>query len=420
MELTVVQGRNIRLPAEFFLGAIPADPAAPRVRVLDPSGRPVLVDAIPERDGPGLYHLNYQVAASAPTGVWTVRWTASLEGNDVSGEDAFTVFPAQVQTPVASRPAGRTTQTRVAHPAPAKLEESGRPADSKRVAHGRVAAGGPAKQVRSSEHGRTNPAPAPAAPPAASGAVQAPPARRSRRSTPAPAGEPGVALRRKATGPRPSPPKPGAPAGRPGATPAPEPDTPIRQRQPAGRRKRRLLAALLLSLLVVVTAATQIDNRNPTGTQRLFQQAEEALRAGEIDRARSYYLDIVLQDPDNKAALFDLGMLAHFQNRGAEAQDYYLRALNGDPNYLPALYNLAVLKDASGLVDEAILLYRQVIKNSPEHAASRFNLGLILHDKKGETEEGRREIEEAVRLDPTLAPRAAEAFAPASPPPPSP
>lgn len=363
MEMKTAQGRSIRLPAEFFTKGIPVDPKDPRVAVLDPSSRPALILAIPERDGKGLYHFDYEVARTAPVGIWTIRWTATLEGRDVTGEDTFEVIPAQ---PDRAPLAGRLT----AAVAPA------------RIGMGEAVLPAP---------GSRPPVPAAAAAPTL------------------PAAKPVK---------RPAVPRESLKPSKPEHGTVEQVGRRRRRGKSATTRNKGLAAALLICLVGVAFAAFQASKNNVTQADRSFRLAEQALRGGAIDQARSHYLDIVLRDPENTVAYFDLGMLAHLQNRGAEAQDFYLRALKRDPTFLPALYNLAIIKDASGRVDEAILLYRQILRESPEHAASHFNLGLILYNKKGETEEGRELIEKAVQLDPTLGPRAAQAFGAASPSPP--
>lgn len=251
------------------------------------------------------------------------------------------------------------------------------------------------------------------------------PAVGKKRREPAPAAGPRTA-RREPAAPRPPEPAPSRQA-RPAAVaekaggarevlPASAPLDARRRRRPVtremGKRNRRLVLALLVCFGAVTVAVLQIGRQSgaPSANLQSFEDAEKALREGRIDQARTHYMDIILRDPDNKTAHFDLGMLAHMQNRPAEAEDYYMRALKADPEYLPALYNLAVLKESQGRTDEAILLYRRIMDTSPENAPSRFNLGLILYNQKGQPEEGRRLIEQAVRLDPTLASRAAEAF----------
>jgi tetratricopeptide (TPR) repeat protein len=364
MEMKTEQGRSIRLPAEFFTRGIPADPKDPRLAVLDPSSRPVVVLAVPERDAKGLYHYDYEVAPNAPVGIWTVRWTATLNGLDLTGEDTFEVVPGQPdRTPLANRLAAVVAPE------------------------------------RQGNGGGVLPAPAARSPEPAAVAVAAPNLPAGKPVTPPPA-------RRESKPP----------------TAETVADEQVGKRRGRGKlatkRNTRLAVALLICLVGVAFAAFQAEKGNVTRSERSFRLAEQALKGGAIDQARSHYLDIVLSDPGNTVAYFDLGMLAHLQNRGPEAQDFYLRALERDPTFLPALYNLAILKDASGKVDEAILLYRQILRETPEHAASHFNLGLILYNKKGQPEEGRELIEKAVRLDPTLGARASQAFGTPSPSPP--
>lgn len=372
MDLKTAQGKTIRLPAEFFSGSQPTDPEEPRVVVLDPASRPVLVVATPQREEIGRYYFEYEVAPNAPVGIWTVRWTCRLDGLDVAGEDAFEVTPA-----LADR--GLLAGQLAAAVAPAR--SGGRTEEQPR-------------QLEASPGGALAPA-------AASGPLA--------RIEPGDSPEPPAARGRKRRKPRPVRSRVKESTDEALADPD-EGVTRRRGRVSATKGNTRLAGALLICLIGVGFVANQASKDNPTQAEQSFRLAEQALKGGALDQARSHYLDIVLEDPENTIAYFDLGMLAHFQNRVVEAQDFYMRALKRDPTFLPALYNLAILKDNSGRVDEAILLYRQILKKSPEHAASNFNLGLILYNKKGDPQEGRRLIEEAVRLDPTLAARASEAF----------
>lgn len=136
-----------------------------------------------------------------------------------------------------------------------------------------------------------------------------------------------------------------------------------------------------------------------------FAQAEEAIAEGNLEGARVVYRDILQQDPANKFAHFNLGMLAHMEGRGAEAEDFYRRALREDPTFLAPLFNLAILQEALGRDQEAAQTYRRILEEYPDDAASHFNYGSLLIRKIGDAEEGQRQIDRAVELDSSLSAR---------------
>jgi hypothetical protein len=91
----VGQGGTIRLDAVFKDGAGNlVDPVTPLVDVLNPSDVAVVTDAAPVRAELGRYYYDYAVAAGAPLGVWTARWTATINSVAVEDDDTFEVVAA--------------------------------------------------------------------------------------------------------------------------------------------------------------------------------------------------------------------------------------------------------------------------------------------------------------------------------------
>ena len=76
-------------------------------------------------------------------------------------------------------------------------------------------------------------------------------------------------------------------------------------------------------------------------------------------------------------------------------------ALLQDPDFASALYNLAILRIAAGSTDEAIALYHHLVEVDPNNASAHFNLGLALA-ATGDIENGQKEINEGIRLNPAL------------------
>lgn len=137
---------------------------------------------------------------------------------------------------------------------------------------------------------------------------------------------------------------------------------------------------------------------------RTLAVALRAHSAGRIEEAADLYERVLVLDPQNKFAYYNLGLIE--QTRGLEDQavDAYRQALAIDPTFVPALFNLAILRTEQGAVDEAISLYRSVIEENADHAAAHLNLGFLLLDA-GRRGRGEAELELATRLDPSLASR---------------
>lgn len=90
----VAQSGTIRLPATFTdaFGAL-TDPVDPTVDILNPSNAVVVNDAVLTRDSLGQFYYDFTTAADAPLGAWVARFTGTIDGGTVVGEEAFTVLP---------------------------------------------------------------------------------------------------------------------------------------------------------------------------------------------------------------------------------------------------------------------------------------------------------------------------------------
>jgi tetratricopeptide (TPR) repeat protein len=128
--------------------------------------------------------------------------------------------------------------------------------------------------------------------------------------------------------------------------------------------------------------------------------------AGDLASAKRHYAQAIVDDPHNKFAYYNLGLIQQTAGDKAAAESNYRLALNIDPKFSEALYNLAILRAAANSIPEAIDLYRRAIASSPKLADAHFNLGLLLR-QTGNTTAGNLEVQTAVKLDPSLASRAA-------------
>lgn len=129
----------------------------------------------------------------------------------------------------------------------------------------------------------------------------------------------------------------------------------------------------------------------------------EAHAAGKLEEAERFYRAALADDPSDKFAHYNLGLIAQTQGNESSAVSEYQRTLAVDPQFVPALFNLAVLRTKNDAA-EAIELYRKIIGIEPNHATAHLNLGFLLR-AFGKATEGKAELDKAVKLDPSLAGR---------------
>lgn len=106
MPNVVGQGGTITLRAEYRDGANNlVDPTNPLLAILNPSAVVVASNLVPTRESLGLYRYAYTVATDAPLGDWTARWTGTINGVPVTGDEEFEVVPAGSVGGLTSSPA---------------------------------------------------------------------------------------------------------------------------------------------------------------------------------------------------------------------------------------------------------------------------------------------------------------------------
>jgi tetratricopeptide (TPR) repeat protein len=163
-------------------------------------------------------------------------------------------------------------------------------------------------------------------------------------------------------------------------------------------------------LLVFATAGCSGDGEGEQADE-ILQQGLEAQAAGDLATAEDAYLQVIQLDPQNKFAYYNLGVIEQTRGELPAAESHYRTTLGLDPDFVPALFNLAILMTEAGSADEAVTLYEHLIEvtpietASPEDiklvAAAHLNLGFLLIEQ-GHERRGQKELDEAVRLDPSL------------------
>ena len=177
-------------------------------------------------------------------------------------------------------------------------------------------------------------------------------------------------------------------------------------------RLRPVGAVLIAVALALGSAACSSGKKDATSSSSsasgspIDQILEDGLKAqgqGQLDVARQKYLEVTQKDPTNKIAFYDLGVVYQQLNSLGEARAAYEKAIAIDAKYSPALFNLAVLETPVNMA-RAEELYRKLLEINGNDANVHFNLGLLLK-LEGKGEDGDREIQAAVAIDPSLASR---------------
>jgi tetratricopeptide (TPR) repeat protein len=133
----------------------------------------------------------------------------------------------------------------------------------------------------------------------------------------------------------------------------------------------------------------------------LLQDALALHIDGDTDAARLLYLEVLVLEPDNVYAHYNLGVIEQSEGRLPRAIEQYEAALRTDPAYGPALYNAGLAYASAGDPQTAIERLRAAAVVTPDSAPVMFNLGQLLVES-GEEEEGNALLQAAFDIDPSL------------------
>ena len=191
----------------------------------------------------------------------------------------------------------------------------------------------------------------------------------------------------------------------------------------AARRPARRSAAGMLRIATWLTVAglamsgcgstgsNPISSRQSSSTSSVQTAASSvnALIAAGIAQAdakrypeaETTFRDVLIVDPGNKFAWYNLGLLAEVQNRRSDALAYYSKALAADPRYTPAMYNKAILLEGIDL-HSALALYQRITTINPK-AATAYLRESFVYDRLGDKAKASHARARAVALDRRLA-----------------
>jgi tetratricopeptide (TPR) repeat protein len=170
---------------------------------------------------------------------------------------------------------------------------------------------------------------------------------------------------------------------------------------PRSRFVQRMLSVVSLILLFVgpvVIAQSQTALTSPAFTER-FQQAAEAMRAGNLDQAGDGFASIVKDAPQFAEAYLNLGLVREEQGRHGDAIASFQKALELKPRLRGANLFLGVAEFRSNRLDAAIVALHKETAAYPKDAIAWMWLGVVQLEQ-GNGEDAAEALDKAAKLSP--------------------
>lgn len=136
-----------------------------------------------------------------------------------------------------------------------------------------------------------------------------------------------------------------------------------------------VLAATAESGTVVVAEPNVVAI--PAEAQGLFDEALQALQAGQTEQANLSFKELVARYPTFSSPLINLGIMEQKANRHEAAIGYFKRALQLDATSVLANTNLGMSYRQLGQFKAAEAAYLAAIAADPAYARVHLNLGVL-------------------------------------------
>jgi tetratricopeptide (TPR) repeat protein len=148
-----------------------------------------------------------------------------------------------------------------------------------------------------------------------------------------------------------------------------------------------------------VASISADEYKRNSANQSLFDQAQEAIRNKDYDKAIPLLVELTRSDSKDFVAWAELGSLHFRKDDAGEAERCYLRALEEKPAFYLALLNLGKVRLAQKNWDGSIEILSRAVTALPASADANYLLGeAYLQAKKGSKAVGY--LNEALKLDP--------------------
>ena len=150
----------------------------------------------------------------------------------------------------------------------------------------------------------------------------------------------------------------------------------------------RLIGIAVLSAIVACassgdkSATENTVKASPTApASATVLRGEELFTEGKFAQARSAFEEAIADDPEDKRAWLDMGLVSEQLGDWDAAEQAYRRAIEIDPNFVQAINNLGVLVRERGNLVEAATLLERAVEIDPGLVSAYFNLALTYEDQ---------------------------------------
>ena len=166
---------------------------------------------------------------------------------------------------------------------------------------------------------------------------------------------------------------------------------------PSTRGAARAIAlALAVGILALVLAACGGAQARKA---KHFEKGKTYLAAGNYEKARVEFQNVLQIAPTDPEARFDMGLVDEKLSKIREAAGFYQATIEVSPTHVEARSHLARLYVLSGAPDRAMEVLKPAIDSHPDDA-ELLAIRAAIHAQKKEETEAIADAERAVKLDP--------------------
>jgi tetratricopeptide (TPR) repeat protein len=132
-----------------------------------------------------------------------------------------------------------------------------------------------------------------------------------------------------------------------------------------------------------------------------LSQALALHNAGRLDEALVIYQELLLTEPNNQYAAYNIGLINQTRGNNEVAIDFYDRALASDGSFSSAGYNRALSLRDVGRIDDSLAQFEVLMFQDGDNASMLYNYGNLLI-AQGQVEQGVELVNRAIELNPAL------------------
>lgn len=116
--------------------------------------------------------------------------------------------------------------------------------------------------------------------------------------------------------------------------------------------------------------------------QQALDLGTQLQNAGDFDKAKAIYVEVLKADPNHPVALQLLGVIAHQVGQNDIAVELITKAVAIKPDYEEAHYNLGIALKEQGKLEQAVASYQRALVIKPDNADALYNLGNARKDQE--------------------------------------